>query len=105
METRLAEANIRWRPLPYHKRPPVVSTARDVAAAVAVVTLTQASIPVLREWIKIAGGDPVLEVIPTCVDLGRFQPAPQPDGDGTFQLVLCSQSLFRFPDLGDDGFG
>ena len=21
------------------------------------------------------------------------------------QLVLCSQSLFRFPDLGDDGFG
>ena len=20
-------------------------------------------------------------------------------------LVLCSQSLFRFPDLGDDGFG
>ena len=164
METRLAEANIRWRPLPYHKRPPVVSTARDVAAAVrlvrrlvrerrpallharsypaalvarlvgraervpyvfdirgfyaeervdgglwrrdgllyratkrierdllrdaaAVVTLTQASIPVLREWIKIAGGDPVLEVIPTCVDLGRFQPAPQPDGDGTFQLA------------------
>ena len=21
------------------------------------------------------------------------------------ELVLCSQSLFRFPDLGDDGFG
>lgn len=164
MEDRLAEAGINWRPLPYHKRPPVVSTARDVAAGVrlvrrlvrerrpvllharsypaalvarlvgrteripyvfdirgfyadervdgglwrrdgllyratkrierdllrdaaAVVTLTQASIPVLREWIKIAGGDPVLEVIPTCVDLGRFQPGPRPRSDGTFQLA------------------
>ena len=36
-------------------------------------------------------------------------PAPeiQARGWGVYvvKLVLCSQSLFRFPDLGDDGFG
>ena len=164
MEARLAAGGIRWRPLRYHKRPPVVSTARDIAAgirlvrrlvrerrpallharsypaalvarlvgrseripyvfdirgfyadervdgglwrkdgllyratkrierdllrdAAAVVTLTKASVPVLRDWIEIAGGNPVLEVIPTCVDLGRFQPGTPPSGDDPFELA------------------
>lgn len=30
--TLLADAGIRWRPLPYHKRPPLLSTAVDIAA-------------------------------------------------------------------------
>ena len=152
MERRLAAAGIRWHPLPYHKRPPVLSTARDIAAGVrllrrlarvrrprliharsypaavmarlagraervpyvfdmrgfyaeervdgglwraggalyrttkrvesallrdaaAVVTLTEASLPLLRAWIDAAGGRPLLRVIPTCVDLQRFRPA------------------------------
>ena len=164
MEGRLDASGIRWLPLPYHKRPPVLSTIRDVAAGVrlvqrlvrerrpallharsypaalvarrvgraeripyvfdmrgfyadervdggiwrkngllyratkrierdllrdaaAVVTLTQASVPVLREWIESAGGNPVLEVIPTCVDLGRFQPGPLSTDDGPFRLA------------------
>jgi glycosyltransferase involved in cell wall biosynthesis len=55
---------------------------RDAAA---VVTLTQASVPVLRRWLAAAGGDPLLRVIPTCVDLGRFRPADPPAGG--FQLA------------------
>src|SRR5687768_7813347 len=152
MEVRLNAAGIAWAPLRYHKRPPVLSTAFDLAAAArrvralararrpallharsyppalvarlvgrelgipyvfdmrgfyadervdgglwreggtlyqltkrierdllrdaaAVVTLTEASVPVLSEWIAAAGGRPLLRVIPTCVDLARFSPA------------------------------
>ena len=57
---------------------------RDAAG---VVTLTRASLPVLREWIERAGGRPVLKVIPTCVDLERFRPAPRPDRERPFELA------------------
>jgi glycosyltransferase involved in cell wall biosynthesis len=45
----------------------------------AIVTLTAASVPVIRSW---TGSRPVpIEVIPTCVDLHRFPMRPQrPDG-------------------------
>jgi glycosyltransferase involved in cell wall biosynthesis len=57
---------------------------RDAAA---VVTLTQASVPLLRGWISAAGGDPLLRVIPTCVDLARFQPAPPTRSAPAFELA------------------
>jgi glycosyltransferase involved in cell wall biosynthesis len=57
---------------------------RDAAA---VVTLTRASVPVLREWIAAAGGDPLLRVIPTCVDLARFRPLSPAPRDQPFELA------------------
>jgi glycosyltransferase involved in cell wall biosynthesis len=57
---------------------------RDAAA---VVTLTRASVPVLREWITAAGGDPLLRVIPTCVDLARFRALAPPPRDRPFELA------------------
>ena len=48
---------------------------RDAAA---VVTLTRASVPTLEGWIGAAGGEPLLRMIPTCVDLERFRPAAAP---------------------------
>src|SRR5688572_28767155 len=53
----------------------------------AVVTLTRASVPVLREWITAAGGDPLLRVIPTCVDLSRFRALPPPPREQPFELA------------------
>lgn len=41
----------------------------------AVVTLTEASVPLVRSMIDEAGGRGPLAVIPTCVDLARFRPA------------------------------
>jgi glycosyltransferase involved in cell wall biosynthesis len=40
----------------------------------AVVTLTRASVPILRDWIRSAGGRADPTVLPTCVDLHRFAP-------------------------------
>jgi glycosyltransferase involved in cell wall biosynthesis len=58
---------------------------RDAAA---VVTLTRASVPVLSEWIAAAGGEPLLRVIPTCVDLARFRPPATPPARGEpFELA------------------
>jgi glycosyltransferase involved in cell wall biosynthesis len=57
---------------------------RDAAA---VVTLTRASVPVLSGWIADAGGDPLLRVIPTCVDLARFRPPTPPARDRPFELA------------------
>jgi glycosyltransferase involved in cell wall biosynthesis len=57
---------------------------RDAAA---VVTLTRASVPVLGEWIAAAGGDPLLRVIPTCVDLARFRPTAPPPPGRPFELA------------------
>ena len=51
---------------------------RFFADADAIVTLTQASVPHLQVW---AAGRPVpIEVIPTCVDLGRFARRPERAG-------------------------
>jgi glycosyltransferase involved in cell wall biosynthesis len=46
-----------------------------LSQAAGVVTLTEASVPVLRRMLEQAGNDAPLEVIPTCVDLERFRPA------------------------------
>ncbi len=43
--------------------------------ASAVVTLTEASRPVLQQWLADAGGTAEPVVIPTCVDTDRFAPA------------------------------
>jgi glycosyltransferase involved in cell wall biosynthesis len=48
---------------------------RFFAAADAVVTLTEASVPQIREWI--GSRDVPVEVIPTCVDLDRFTGRPE----------------------------
>jgi len=45
---------------------------RFFAEADAVVTLTEASVPQIREWM--GSNDAPVEVIPTCVDLERFRP-------------------------------
>jgi glycosyltransferase involved in cell wall biosynthesis len=164
MAERLATSRIRWSPLRYHKRPPILSTTFDIYAAVrrvralarerrpaliharsypaaliarlvgrdegipyvfdmrgfyaeervdgglwredgplyritkrverdllrdaaAVVTLTRASVPILSGWIRDAGGNPVLQVIPTCVDLARFRAAAEPSPDRPFELA------------------
>jgi glycosyltransferase involved in cell wall biosynthesis len=52
---------------------------RAYRRADAIVTLTEASVPQVREW---SGGRPVpIEVIPTCVEFGRFdQRPPRPGG-------------------------
>src|SRR3954467_8772321 len=49
------------------------------ANADAIVTLTEASVPQVRAW---AGNRPVpIDVIPTCVDIGRFSKRPaRPSG-------------------------
>jgi glycosyltransferase involved in cell wall biosynthesis len=49
--------------------------AAFLSQAAGVVTLTEASVPVLRRMLEQAGNDAPLEVIPTCVDLERFRPA------------------------------
>ncbi len=155
MEARLLRAGVRWHPLPYTKRPPVVGTARDLARGVrraravvleegvdliharsypsalvahrlwrtlgvpylfdmrgfypeertegglwrhggalyevakrlerdflrdaaGVVTLTRASLPVLRREMVAAGSRAPVRVIPTCVNLERFPLLPPP---------------------------
>ena len=46
-----------------------------------VVTLTEASLPILRRTLGDAGGEGHLRVIPTAVDLDRFRPTPTaPEG-------------------------
>jgi glycosyltransferase involved in cell wall biosynthesis len=51
---------------------------RFFAAADAIVTLTHASVPQIREWV---GSRPVpISVIPTCVDLQRFTDRPSRPG-------------------------
>jgi len=48
---------------------------RDAAG---VITLTHKSVPLLRSMMERARSRASLEVIPTCVDLTRFQPSPVP---------------------------
>lgn len=149
----LASAGITWHPLPYHKRPPVLSTAWDLisgffrglrmdgvnlaliharsypaallgawlgrisgvpllfdiraffpeerveggywrrdgvlyraakgvesgllARAAGIVTLTEASVPVLQQALERMGAGTPIRTIPTCVDMDRFKPAPE----------------------------
>ncbi len=157
MRERLEASGITWHPLPYHRRPPVAATARDIAVglgaagrihaddplslvharsypsaliaqrlgratgvpfvfdmrgfypeervdgglwheggplfqvakrlerdflreAAAVVTLTDASVPILEDEMRAAGSRAPLAVIPTAVDLDRFRLRPPPDG-------------------------
>jgi len=67
---------------------------RFFAAADAVVTLTEASVPQIRSW---AGRPDVdITVIPTCVDLSRFAiTAPRPAGP---RLIWCGSigTWYRF---------
>lgn len=154
MQGELSRGRIAWHPLKYHKRPPVFSTAFDLANglrrarrilsrerfrliharsypaaaiawqlskrtgipfifdmrglyadertegglwpkngvlfktakaleqrflrdAAAVVTLTEASVPVVRGLMHAAGATCPLVVIPTCVDTERFRPTPR----------------------------
>jgi glycosyltransferase involved in cell wall biosynthesis len=51
---------------------------RFFSEADAIVTLTETSIPQIREWT--GGRDVPIEVIPTCVDLERFGERPQRPG-------------------------
>jgi glycosyltransferase involved in cell wall biosynthesis len=51
---------------------------RFFSEADAIVTLTEASVPQIREWT--GGRDVPIEVIPTCVDLERFGERPQRPG-------------------------
>ncbi len=51
--------------------------ARALAAADAVVTLTERSRLTLQTEPPLRGRSTVVRVIPTCVDLDRFQPAPE----------------------------
>jgi glycosyltransferase involved in cell wall biosynthesis len=53
---------------------------RDAAA---VITLTEASVSVLRKMMASAGSRAVLEVIPTGVDLDRFRTLARPEGPFT----------------------
>jgi len=157
MAERLERSGITWHPLPYHKRPPVAATARDIAVglgaagrihaddplalvharsypsaliaqrlgratgvpflfdmrgfypeervegglwnahgplfqvakrlerdflreAAGVVTLTEASVPILHEAMDAAGSHAPLVVIPTATDLDRFRLRPPPEG-------------------------
>ena len=62
-----------WREgsLPYRL---TKSTERKILAATdAIVTLTEKIWPIIREWEGLRGRSPHHEVIPCCVDLGRFR--------------------------------
>jgi len=67
---------------------------RFFAEADAIVTLTHASVPQIEAW---TGGRPVpIEVIPTCVELERFEERPtRPDGP---HVVWCGSigTWYRF---------
>lgn len=67
---------------------------RFFAEADAVVTLTEASVPVIRSWAKRPGLD--VTVIPTCVDLTRF-PLTEPRAEGP-RLTWCGSigTWYRF---------
>lgn len=67
---------------------------RFFARAAAVVTLTHASVPYIRE--RAGRSDLSVEVIPTCVDLERFTPQP-PHADGPY-LTWCGSigTWYRF---------
>jgi len=49
---------------------------RFLRDAAAVVTLTRASLPTIQRMVAEAGGTAPVAVIPTCVDLDLFRPAP-----------------------------
>ncbi len=52
----------------------------------AIVTLTEASVPILRSDPNFGHPTAPIYVIPTCVDLARFQPAKPPANDAAFVL-------------------
>ncbi len=56
---------------------------RFLRDAAAVVTLTEASVSLLRRMVASAGSAAALEVIPTCVDLERFRLLARPAGPFT----------------------
>ncbi len=65
-----------------------------------IVTLTQASLPILSTRIAAAGGRAVPRVIPTCVDLDRFKPVPTGTRPEEFTLAYFG-SLGTWYRLGD----
>lgn len=52
----------------------------------AIVTLTNASVPILEEDLNFGKSDAAVTVIPTCVDLDRFCPPQKAGGDHNFVL-------------------
>ena len=62
---------------------------RFLRDAAGVVTLTRASEPIVRELIRQTGGAGAIEVIPTSVDLLRFQPV----GDGEVPTLVYLGSV------------
>ena len=65
-----------------------------------IVTLTEASLPLLSTRIAAAGGKAVPRVIPTCVDLDRFKPVPMGTRPAEFTLAYFG-SLGTWYRLGD----
>ena len=65
-----------------------------------IVTLTEASLPILSTRIAAAGGRAVPRVIPTCVDLDRFKPVPTGTRPEEFTLAYFG-SLGTWYRLGD----
>lgn len=55
-------------------------------AADHVVTLTQASVPVINDFGYWDGAAPAITVIPTCANLDLFAPAPNPRPEGPFTV-------------------
>ena len=66
-----------------------------------IVTLTEASLPLLSTRIAAAGGRAVPRVIPTCVDLDRFKPEPIGTRPAEFTLAYFGSlgTWYRLADM------
>jgi glycosyltransferase involved in cell wall biosynthesis len=105
LETSLREAGIRWRPLAYHRRPPVLSTAADVAAGAAALQRELRRLPGaivhVRSYVpaQIALATPAARRHPLLFDIRGFWADERVDGGiwprgGLYRLAKRREARF-----------